>query len=63
MNQSGAHRSKVNMARITPAEMALRVWMVSWRDHLAQDRGRSRPGLSESAEPAQVVDDTVRISR
>jgi hypothetical protein len=51
------------MARITPAEMALRVWMVSWRDHLAQDRGRSRPGLSESAEPAQVVDDTVRISR
>ena len=63
MNQSGAHTSKVNMARITAAETALRVSVVSWRDHLAQDRGRGRAGFSGYAEPAQVVDDTVSVSR
>jgi hypothetical protein len=51
------------MARITAAETALRVSVVSWRDHLAQDRGRGRPGFSGYAEPAQVVDDTVSVSR
>ena len=33
------------------------------RGHLAQDRGRGLPGFSEPAEPAQVVDDTVSVSR
>jgi hypothetical protein len=55
MNQSGAHTSKVNMARITAAETALRVSVVSWRDHLAQDRGRGRPGFSGYAEPVQAA--------
>jgi hypothetical protein len=62
-NQSGAHRSRVNIARITTAETALRVSVVSWRDHLARDRDRGWPGFSESAEPAQVVDDMVSVSR
>jgi hypothetical protein len=61
MNQSGAHRSKVNIAGFTTAETALRVCVVSWRDHLAQDRGRGRsPGSHTMARPCELGQHTIR---